>query len=93
MQQGIPLILASTEILLKGCQIYGFTSTVAALSEIWSLAAVSCDRLQAIFNPLDSQKRITKSQVSHLILYLNLFRFQYSLYLIYFHNVIKFVDS
>ena len=52
---------------LAGCQYYGFTSTLAALAEIWSLAAVSCDRLQAIFNPLDSQKRITKSQVSDLI--------------------------
>ena len=38
-------------------------STVAALAEIWSLAAVSCDRLQAILYPLDKHKRITKLQV------------------------------
>ena len=47
----------------SGCQVYGFVSTVAALAEIWSLAAVSCDRLQAILYPLDKHKRITKLQV------------------------------
>ena len=47
----------------SGCQLYGFVSTVAALAEIWSLAAVSCDRLQAILYPLDKHKRITKLQV------------------------------
>ena len=51
------------QISFKGCQYYGFASTLAALAEIWSLAAVSCDRLQAIFHPLDSHKRITKFQV------------------------------
>ena len=49
--------------LLLGCKIYGFNSTVGALAEIWSLAAVNWDRYQAIFNPLDRDKRITKSQV------------------------------
>ena len=49
--------------LLLGCEIYGFNSTVGALAEIWSLAAVNWDRYQAIFNPLDRDKRITKSQV------------------------------
>ena len=49
--------------LLIGCEIYGFNSTVGALAEIWSLAAVNWDRYQAIFNPLDRDKRITKSQV------------------------------
>ena len=47
----------------SGCKVYGFVSTVAALAEIWSLAAVSCDRLQAILYPLDKHKRITKLQV------------------------------
>ena len=51
------------QISFEGCQYYGFASTLAALAEIWSLAAVSCDRLQAIFHPLDSHKRITKFQV------------------------------
>ena len=47
----------------KGCQIYGFLGTISALAEIWSLTAVSIDRLQAIINPLDGHKRISKSQV------------------------------
>ena len=50
-------------IITKGCQIYGFFGTVSALAEIWSLTAVSIDRLQAIINPLDAHKRISKSQV------------------------------
>ena len=48
---------------MKGCQIYGFTATISSLAEIWSLTAVSVDRLQAIMNPLNAQKRISKSQV------------------------------
>ena len=48
---------------IKGCQIYGFTATISSLAEIWSLTAVSVDRLQAILNPLNAQKRISKSQV------------------------------
>ena len=51
-------------IKLSGCQIYGFNSSVAALAEIWSLAAVSYDRSRAIYHPLDNEKRITKKQVS-----------------------------
>ena len=43
--------------------MYGFFATISALAEIWSLTAVSLDRLQAINNPLNAQKRITKSQV------------------------------
>ena len=56
------LILVLIE--LSGCQIYGFNSSVAALAEIWSLAAVSYDRSRAIYHPLDNEKRITKKQVS-----------------------------
>ena len=52
-----------TIVITKGCQIYGFFGTVSALAEIWSLTAVSIDRLQAIINPLDAHKRISKSQV------------------------------
>ena len=48
---------------MKGCQIYGFTATISSLAEIWSLTAVSVDRLQSIMNPLNAQKRISKSQV------------------------------
>ena len=48
---------------MKGCYMYGFFATISALAEIWSLTAVSFDRLQAINNPLNAQKRITKSQV------------------------------
>ena len=47
----------------KGCYMYGFFATISALAEIWSLTAVSFDRLQAINNPLNAQKRISKSQV------------------------------
>ena len=47
-----------------GCQIYGFNASVAALAEVWSLAAVSYDRLVAIHHPLQTGKRITKSRVS-----------------------------
>ena len=48
---------------MKGCYMYGFFATISALAEIWSLTAVSFDRLQAINNPLNAQKRISKSQV------------------------------
>ena len=37
---------------------------MAALAEVWSLAAVSYDRLVAIHHPLQTGKRITKSRVS-----------------------------
>ena len=52
--------------------MYGFFATISALAEIWSLTAVSLDRLQAINNPLNAQKRITKSQV--LTIQLQLFK-------------------
>ena len=43
----------------------GFLGSVAALAEIWSLAAVSFDRFKGIHYPLDNQKRTTKVQVRH----------------------------
>ena len=49
-----------------GCKIYGVCSSVGAFAEIWSLAAVSWDRYQAVFNPFNQLKRITKSQVIKL---------------------------
>ena len=48
---------------IAGCRASGFISTTAALAEVWSLAAVSLDRLLSIYYPLDKRKRITKSQV------------------------------
>ena len=65
--------------------MYGFFATISALAEIWSLTAVSLDRLQAINNPLNAQKRITKSQV--LTIQLQLFkhkvnRFRLQVYLL-----------
>jgi len=48
---------------IVGCRASGFLSTTAALAEVWSLAAVSLDRLLSIYYPLDKRKRITKSQV------------------------------
>ena len=48
---------------VTGCRASGFLSTTAALAEVWSLAAVSLDRLLSIYYPLDKRKRITKSQV------------------------------
>ena len=48
---------------IAGCRASGFLSTTAALAEVWSLAAVSLDRLLSIYYPLDKRKRITKSQV------------------------------
>ena len=63
-----------------GCKIYGVCSSVGAFAEIWSLAAVSWDRYQAVFNPFNQLKRITKCQVIKL-----------QSYIIYFHNVISFL--
>ena len=60
----------------KGCKIYGVCSSVGAFAEIWSLAAVSWDRYQAVFNPFNQFKRITKCQVIKLLSYI-----------IYFHKV------
>ena len=42
---------------------FGFLGSVAALSEIWSLSAVSFDRFKCVHHPLDAEKRITKSEV------------------------------
>ena len=46
-----------------GCNAYGFWSTVGALAEIWSLAAVSRDRYNAVFYPFNDAKRMTRPQV------------------------------
>ena len=46
-----------------GCQISGVLGTIAALSEIWSLSAVSFDRFIGIQYPLSAQKRTSKVQV------------------------------
>ena len=51
-------------MFFAGCKIYGFVSSTAALAEIWSLAAISYDRLQTILYPLNNLKRIKKSQVT-----------------------------
>ena len=47
----------------QGCKIYGFVTSTAALAEIWSLSAVSYDRLLTILYPLNNSKRIKKTQV------------------------------
>ena len=60
-------VLISNHIRL-GCQIYGFNASVAALAEVWSLAAVALDRLQAIYHPLEAKKRITKRQVLYCLI-------------------------
>ena len=52
----------------QGCKIYGFVTSTAALAEIWSLSAVSYDRLLTILYPLNNSKRIKKSQV--IVIYL-----------------------
>ena len=46
------------QYLFIGCKIYGFWSTIGALAEIWSLAAVSWDRYNAVFYPFNEAKRI-----------------------------------
>ena len=48
---------------ILGCQASGFLGSVAALAQIWSIAAVSYDRFKGIHYPLDSQKRMTNTQV------------------------------
>ena len=40
-------------LMLVGC----FGASVAALAEIWSLAAVSCDRFQAMYHSSESGKK------------------------------------
>ena len=46
------------QYLFIGCKVYGFWSTIGALAEIWSLAAVSWDRYNAVFYPFNEAKRI-----------------------------------
>ena len=46
-----------------GCNVNGFIGSVAALSEIWSLSAVSFDRFKCVHNPLNRSKRIKTSEV------------------------------
>ena len=46
-----------------GCKVYAFITSTAALAEIWTLTLVSVDRCQAIFNPLETKKRMTSVQV------------------------------
>ena len=46
-----------------GCKFYGFVTSIAALTEIWTLTLVSVDRCQAIFYPLETKKRMTSVQV------------------------------
>ena len=46
-----------------GCNVNGFTGSVAALSEIWSLSAVSFDRFKCVHNPLNRSKQIKTSEV------------------------------
>ena len=47
-----------------GCDIYGGLASIAALAEIWSLTLISIDRFQAIFHPLETEKRMTAVRVS-----------------------------
>ena len=51
-------------IVFLGCKMYGFVSSTAALAEIWSLSAISYDRLNTIMYPLNRAKRLKKYQVS-----------------------------
>ena len=46
-----------------GCDIYGTVASIAALAEIWSLALISIDRFQAIFHPLENEKRMNAAEV------------------------------
>ena len=57
------LIAKLVKFSSTGCKISGFFGSVGALSEIWSLSVVSFDRFQGVHHPLNSEKRITKSQV------------------------------
>ena len=50
--------------LTLGCTISGFIGSVAALSEILSLATVSLDRFLVIQYPLIKRKQFSKNQVS-----------------------------
>ena len=50
-------------LVLAGCEATGFIGSVGAFAEIWSLTAVSYDRFLATNYPLQTWKRINKSQV------------------------------
>lgn len=51
-----------------GCDIYGTVASIAALAEIWSLALISIDRFQAIFHPLENEKRMKTAEVHKYLL-------------------------
>ena len=53
-------------LIFEGCNISGFVGSIAALSEILSLTAVSFDRFLVTNNPLNVQKQFSKAQVSYL---------------------------
>ena len=53
-------------LIFEGCNISGFVGSIAALSEILSLTAVSFDRFLVTNNPLRVQKQFSKAQVSYL---------------------------
>ena len=52
--------------LTSGCTVSGFIGSVAALSEILSLATVSLDRFLVIQYPLSKRKQFSKNQVSFI---------------------------
>lgn len=54
---------------IHGCKIYGFVSSSAALAEIWSLASISFDRFLTILYPLNTQKRIKRSQANVIVIF------------------------
>ena len=54
-------------LYVSGCQVSGFFGSVAALAQIWSIAAVSYDRFRGIHNPLSTHKRTTNAQVQYCL--------------------------
>ena len=54
-------------LYISGCQVSGFFGSVAALAQIWSIAAVSYDRCRGIHNPLSTHKRTTNAQVQYCL--------------------------
>ena len=49
-----------------GCDIYGTIASISALAEIWTLTLISIDRFQAIFHPLETEKRMKGARVSDI---------------------------
>ena len=49
-----------------GCDIYGTIASISALAEIWTLTLISMDRFQAIFHPLETEKRMKGARVSDI---------------------------